>query len=278
MLSNAKFNKYFKITFIYVFLIIGAIISIMPFFHLVMTSFKTYQESIAIPMLWFPKNPNIDAFKKLFSQIPFMVMFFNTVFVTFFVVVFQVIFSAMAGFSLVFLRLPARKTILMLFLVLLMVPAQVYILPQFILVQKLGFTNTLAAIILPLIPSAFGTFMFRQAYAIMPASLYEASVLDGANPFHIFLHVMLPLSKPTCLALGVLSALHAWNSLLWPLIVNSSQNKYTLAVGISMLVTDARVEYPIIMAGALLTLLPMVILFLLLKKYLFENTSYFGNK
>lgn len=263
---------------VYSFLIFGAIISILPFIILILTSFKTYQETISIPMTFFPKKISLKGYETLFNQIPFFIMFFNTVIVTAVVVVFQVLFSAMAGYSLVFLKLPFKKILLMLFISVLMVPGQVYILPQFLLIQKMGLTNTLVAVMLPLIPSAFGTFMFRQAYSIMPVSLYEASVLDGANAFKVFFHIILPLSKPTCLALAILAALNAWNNLLWPLIVNSSQNKYTLAVGISTLVTDALAEYPTIMAGSLLSLLPMVILFLILKKYIFETTSYFGNK
>lgn len=276
--NNCTAKKIFGESVIYVFLTIGAIVSIFPFFILILTSFKTYQESIAIPMVWIPKSINFDGFKNLFRQIPFFIMFYNTVIVTFIVVILQVLFSAMAGFSLVFLKLPFKKTLLILFIAVLMVPTQVYLLPQFLLIQKLGLSDTLTAIVLPLVPSAFGTFMFRQAYAVMPVSLYEAAVLDGAGSLRVFLHVILPLSKPTCLALAVLSALNAWNNLLWPLIVNSSQNKYTLAVGISTLVKDALTEYPVMMSGALLSLLPMLILFLILKKYIFENTSYFGNK
>lgn len=276
--SSIKQEKQLGNILIYIFLTIGAIISVFPFIILVLTCFKTYQESISVPMVFFPSSINLDNFKSLFKQIPFMVMFYNTVIVTVVVVIFQVLFSAMAGFSLVFLKLPFKRILLILFIAVLMVPGQVYILPQFLLIQKLGLSNTLLAIMLPLIPSAFGTFMFRQAYAIMPISLYEAAILDGANDFRVFLHVILPLSKPTCLSLAVLAGLNAWNNLLWPLIVNSSQDKYTLSVGVSTLVTNALVEYPIIMCGSLLALLPMVIAFLFLKKYIFESTSYFGNK
>lgn len=263
---------------IYIFLTIGAIISIFPFIILLLTCFKTYQESISVPMVFFPKSINFNNFRSLFETIPFMIMFYNTVIVTIVVVIFQVLFSAMAGYSLVFLKLPLRRILLIVFIAVLMVPSQVYVLPQFLLIQKMGLTNTLLAIMLPLIPSAFGTFMFRQAYAIMPMSLYEAAVLDGANDFRVFWHVILPLSKPTCLSLAVLAGLNAWNNLLWPLIVNSSQDKYTLSVGVSTLVTNSLVEYPVIMCGSLLALLPMVIAFLFLKKYIFESTSYFGNK
>ena len=265
---------------IHMILLIGVILCLLPFFYLLTTTFKSYQEAIQIPPVWFPSKLRLDGMKELFSRIPIGVMFFNSVITTLIVIVGQVFFSALAGFSLAMIDFPYRKLILTICLAILMVPAQIYLIPQFLLIQKIGLTNTLTAIVLPNVVSAFGTFLFQQSFLGLPRSLYEASVLDGCNPFQIFLYVMFPLVKPTIAAFGVLAALYNWNSLLWPLIVNTSQSKYPLSVGISSLLGDASIgmDYPLLMSSALIALLPMVILFLMLRKYILDNNSYLGDK
>ncbi|MGL4677525.1 MAG: carbohydrate ABC transporter permease [Brevinema sp.] len=268
------------VVFIHMILWIGVVCCLLPFFYMVTTAFKSYQEAIQIPPVWFPSLWRLDGMKELFAKIPIGIMFWNSTITTIVVVFGQVFFSALAGFSLAMIQFPYRKLVLTVCLAILMVPSQTYLIPQFLLIQKMGLTNTLTAIVLPNVVSAFGTFLFQQAFLALPKSLYEASLLDSCNPFQIFLYVMFPLVKPTVAAFGVLAALYNWNSLLWPLIVNTSQYKYPLAVGISSILGDSSVglSYPLLMSSALIALVPMVIIFLVLKKYILDNNSYLGDK
>ncbi len=263
---------------LHAFLFVGVLVSILPFFFLITTAFKTYEESTAVPFMWFAQNPTLEAFKEVFQTLPFARMFFNSVTTTLAIAVFQVLFSAMAGFALALLAIPKKQVILLICLAILMIPPQVYLIPQFLLIQKMGLVNTLAAIVLPNAVSAFGIFLFRQAFLTLPYSLYEAATLDGCNPIRIFWSIMLPLVKPTMGSFGVLAALFGWNSLLWPLIVNSNPEKSTLAVGMATLIGDRVVRYPMLMAAASIVLIPMLIVFVILKKYILNNNAYLGNK
>lgn len=263
---------------LHIILGIGVLGAVLPFYHLVMTSFKTYVESITVPIRWVPESFSLEAYKTVFNRIPLAAMLKNSVITTIIIAVCQIIFSAMAGFVLAIMDYPKKGLILMVCLAILMVPGQIYIIPQFLLIQRMGLVNTLTAIVLPNAVSALGIFLFRQAFMGIPRSLYEAAVLDGYNPFLIFWKIMLPLVRPTIASFGVLAALYSWNSLFWPLVVNSKETKQTLAVGLATLLGDGVIEIPVIMAGAVVALLPMIILFLLFNKQLLENNSYMGDK
>ena len=263
---------------LHIFLILGALVCIMPFFFLFTTAFKTFDESIRIPLQWFPANPSFDAFQGVFTKLPFASMFFNSVITTMAITAFQIVLSAMAGFALALLDIPRKNLILFVILAILMIPPQAYLIPQFLIIVNVRLLNTLAAIILPNAFSAFGIFLFRQAFLSLPYSLYEAAVLDGCNPMRIFWSVMFPLVKPTIGAFGVLAALFGWNNLLWPLIVNSAPNKSTLAVGMLSLIGERFIDYPKLMAGASIVLVPMIVVFIAMRRYLLSGTAYLGNK
>ena len=205
-------------------------------------------------------------------------MLSNSIITTIFVASGQVVFSAMGGFTLAVLDIPKKNIILMVCLAILMVPGQIYYIPQFLMIQNLKLANTLTAIVLPNIFSALGVFLFRQAFLSLPNSLYEAAVLDGCNPVMAFWHIMFPLVRPTIATFGVLVALFNWNSLMWPLIVNSNQDKYTLAVGLATLLGDGNVKYHVLMSGAVVAVVPMIIIFFLFRKQILENNSYLGTK
>lgn len=276
--NSSKKLPLYQLILLHSLLITGVILSVLPFFHLFMTAFKTYPETIQVPLVWIPKSLNLEGFKSVFEKLPFAVMLSNSLITTLFITLGQVLFSAMAGFALATLNIPKKNIILLICLAILMVPSQIYLIPQFLLIQKLHLANTLTAIVLPNMFSALGIFLFRQAFLSLPKSLYEAAVLDGCNPIMVFWCIMLPLVKPTVATFGVLASLYSWNSLLWPLIVNSSQSKYTLAVGLATLLGDARTEYPVLMAGATVAIAPMIILFLIFRKQILENNSYLGTK
>ena len=159
-----------------------------------------------------------------------------------------------------------------------MVPGQIFILPQYMIVSKLGWLNSIKALAVPGIVSTFGTFLLRQFFMGLPRDLEEAAVLDGASIWKIFWKVMLPLTKPGLVSVGIFTALFAWKDLMWPLIVNMSIDKMTLSAGLVNLMGQYSVDYPQLMAGSLIAIVPMIILFLLFQKQFVEGIATSGSK
>ncbi len=263
---------------VHTILIVGAVAMIFPFVWQTLTAFKTFQQSVAVPPVIFPQPWVWTNFSEVFASMPFGQMFANSVLLTIGRTVGQVVLCTMAGYG--FARLPfrGRNLVFVLFLSVLMVPSQLYLLPQYEIIQSLGWLNTLQALIVPGIFSAFGTFLMRQFFMSMPAELEEAARIDGANPWQTFWMVMLPLAKPGIIALVVFTVLWSWNDLLWPLVVTTDPEKMPLSVGLSQLVGLHNTDYPVLMAGALLATLPMLVTFMFLQKQFIQGIAFSGSK
>ena len=190
----------------------------------------------------------------------------------------SVFFSALAAFAFARLEFPGKKVLFTMVLLQMMVPGQIFILPQYMIVSKLGWLNSIKALAVPGIVSTFGTFLLRQFFMGLPRDLEEAAVLDGASIWKIFWKVMLPLTKPGLVSVGIFTALFAWKDLMWPLIVNMSIDKMTLSAGLVSLMGQYFVDYPQLMAGSLIAIVPMIILFLLFQKQFVEGIATSGSK
>ena len=164
------------------------------------------------------------------------------------------------------------------FLSVLMAPSQLFLIPQYQIMQSLGWLNTLQALIVPGMFSAFGTFLLRQFFLSLPRDIEEAARIDGANPLQIFWHVMLPLARPGLLALGLLTVLWSWNDLLWPLVVNTDPEAMTLSVGLASLQGEHLTDYPVLMAGSLMATLPVIALFVVLQRHLIQGIAFTGSR
>ena len=163
-------------------------------------------------------------------------------------------------------------------LIQMMVPVQLFIIPQYLLVQKLGLLNSIPALILPGIVTAFGTFLLRQFFMGLPDEVEEAAVIDGANRWQIFIKVMLPLAKPGMISLSIFTALFAWKDLMWPLIVNADIEKMPLSAGLASLVGQFATNYPVLMAGSVLAIIPMIIVFVIFQKQFVGGIALSGGK
>ena len=263
---------------VHVVLIVGAVAMIFPFVWQTLTAFKTLTQSVAVPPVILPQPWVWTNFPEVFASMPFAQMFANSVLLTIGRTVGQVALCTMAGYG--FARIPfrGRNVVFVLFLSVLMVPTQLYLLPQYEIIQSLGWLNTLQALVVPGIFSAFGTFLMRQFFMSMPAELEEAARIDGANPWQTFWRVMLPLAKPGIIALVVFTVLWSWNDLLWPLVVTTDPEKMPLSVGLSQLVGLHTTDYPVLMAGALLATLPMLVTFMFLQKQFIQGIAFSGSK
>ncbi|SFR67999.1 carbohydrate ABC transporter membrane protein 2, CUT1 family [Agromyces sp. CF514] len=263
---------------VHLLLAAGAIVMVFPFVWQTLTAFKTFQDSVQVPPVVIPDPWVFTNFAEVFDSMPFGQMFLNSVLLTAGRTIGQVVLCTMAGYA--FARIPfrGRNALFVVFLSVLMVPSQLYLLPQYEIIQTLGWINTLQALIVPGLFSAFGTFLMRQFFMSMPSELEEAARIDGANPWQTFWRIMVPLAKPGIIALTVFTVLWSWNDLLWPLVVTTDPAKMPLSVGLSQLVGLHGTDYPVLMAGALLATLPMLVTFMILQKQFIQGIAFSGSK
>lgn len=263
---------------IYVFFAIGSIIMIFPFVWMFLTSFKTVAESMQIPPDILPKSWSLDAFKDALNSLPFAALYKNTLLLIFWRVVCAVVFSSMAGYAFAKLHFKGKNLLFGIVVVQMMLPSQIFIIPQYQMLAKVGLTNTVFALVFPGLVSAFGTFFLKQAYMGIPDEISEAAYLDGCNQWQTFTKVMVPLTTSSMSALAIFTAVFAYGDLMWPLIANTDLNMMTLSSGLATLRGQFSTNFPVLMAGSLLAMIPMIILYLIFQKQLIEGVAMTGGK
>lgn len=262
----------------YTLLIVGALVMVFPFIWEILTSFKSLSDAAAVPPEILPTPPTNRAYDKVLNTIPFWELLGNSTLLTVIRTLGQVVLCTMAGYGFARYDFPGKNILFVGFLAVLMVPGQLFILPQYEIIQNLGMLNTISGIALPGLFSVFGTFLLRQFFQSLPRDMEEAATLDGANDWQVFWHIMVPLARPGIIALTVLTSLWSWNDFLWPLIVSSNADSMPLSVGLSLL-TDPRLkDDPLLMAGALLASLPMILVFLFLQRQFIKGIAFTGVK
>lgn len=278
MKQNLSSQQNLSKALVYAALIAGSITMIFPFAWMLLTSFKTQAESMAIPPQIFPAQWNFDNFIKALQSLPFWNLYINTFLLIFFRVICAVVFSSMAGYAFAKLEFPCKNLLFGLVLMQMMLPSQIFIIPQYQMLAKMGLTNTIFALVFPGLVSAFGTFFLRQAYMGIPNEIAEAAYLDGCTKWQTFTKVLLPLTKSSLAALAIFTAVFAYADLMWPLICNTDLNMMTLSAGLSTLNGQYTTNFPVLMAGSLLAMVPMVILYLLFQKQFIEGIAMTGGK
>ena len=262
----------------YTALIIGALIMIFPFVWMILTSLKTVPESMEVPPTIFPKEMVTGNFADAMKSLPFLKLYLNTGLMIFFRVICAVAFSSMAGYAFAMLEFRGKKLLFGIVLVQMSLPSQIFIIPQYQMVAKLGLANSIFALVFPGIVSAFGVFFLRQTYMGIPKEIGEAAYLDGCNQWQTFYKVMFPLTGTSVAALTIFTAVFAYSDLMWPLVVNSDLNMMTLSSGLATLRGQFTTNFPVLMAGSLLAMLPMVILYLIFQKQFIEGIASTGGK
>ena len=278
MKQNLSSQQNLSKALVYAALIAGSITMIFPFAWMLLTSFKTQAESMAIPPQIFPAQWNFDNFIKALQSLPFWNLYINTFLLIFFRVICAVVFSSMAGYAFAKLEFPCKNLLFGLVLMQMMLPSQIFIISQYQMLAKMGLTNTIFALVFPGLVSAFGTFFLRQAYMGIPNEIAEAAYLDGCTKWQTFTKVLLPLTKSSIAALAIFTAVFAYADLMWPLICNTDLNMMTLSAGLSTLNGQYTTNFPVLMAGSLLAMIPMVILYLLFQKQFIEGIAMTGGK
>ena len=276
--KSLKSSKRLARAITYIVLILGSILMIFPFVWMVLTCFKTQAESMAIPPQILPSHWNLDNFVTALESLPFVNLYINTALLIVLRVICAVIFSSMAGYAFAKLEFPFKKALFAIILIQMMLPSQIFITPQYLMLAKLGLTNSIFALVFPGLVSAFGTFFLRQAYLAIPDDIAEAAYLDGCNKWQAFYKVMLPLTGSSMAALAIFTAVFAYSDLMWPLICNTDLNMMTLSAGLSTLNGQYTTNFPVLMAGSLLAMIPMVILYLIFQRNFIEGIAMTGGK
>lgn len=252
---------------IYTVLVVAAFISLLPFGYVVSTSFKSTMALFAYPPDWLPDQPTLDNYRNLLNRYPFWRWLLNSFIVASSVTVVKLVFDSMAGYAFAKMRFPGRDALFLVVLISLMVPFASLLIPTFIIVRELGLLNTYWGLILPGLASPIGVFMMRQFIESLPSDLENAARLDGCSEFQIYRKVILPLIKPGLVVLGVFTFMVQWTSYLWPLVVVTKPEMATLTVGARSLTSTFTQDWGLNSAAAILSMLPMIIVFIFLQRY-----------
>lgn len=267
-----------KTWLIHAVLIMGSFLMVMPFLWMFLTSGKTLAESTQIPPKIFPDSFQVDNYRTVWNVLPFLSFYINTGIMIAVRVLTSTLFSAMAAFAVAKLDFPGKNFFFGIVLTQMMIPAQIFLTPQYLLVQRLGLLNTVAALVIPGIVSAFGTFLLRQFFMKLPDELMEAATIDGASIWQVFYRIYLPLARSGLIALGIFTSLFAFKDLMWPLIVNISLDKMTLSAGLASLQGQYVSNYPQLMAGSVIAIVPMIVLYVLFQRQFIEGIATTGGK
>ena len=277
-MESMKASKNVSTIVTYTALVLGSVTMIFPFLWMLLTSFKTQSEAMAIPPKILPSGWELTNFFTALQSLPFTNLYLNTGLMILFRVICAVVFSSMAGYAFAKLNFPGKNLLFGLVLMQMMLPSQIFIIPQYRMLAKMGATNSIFALVFPGLVSAFGTFFLRQAYMGIPNEIAEAAYLDGCNKWQTFVKVMFPLTGSSMAALAIFTAVFAYADLMWPLICNTDLNMMTLSAGLSTLNGQYTTNFPVLMAGSLLAMIPMLILYLLFQKQFIEGIAMTGGK
>ena len=268
MNSSLERSRKIRTAGTYAFFIIGSVIMIFPFVWMFLTSFKTVEESMIIPPTILPAAWQTKNYTDATASLPFLALYKNTFLMIFWRVVCAVAFSSMAGYAFAKLNFKGKNILFSVILLQMMLPSQIFITPQYQMLAKLGLTNSIFGLVFPGLVSAFGTFFLRQAYMGIPDEISEAAYLDGCNQWQ----------GSSMAALAVFTAVFAYGDLMWPLIVNTDLNMMTLSSGLATLRGQFSTNFPVMMAGSLLAMIPMVVLYLFFQKQFIEGVAMTGGK
>jgi multiple sugar transport system permease protein len=247
-------------------LVVGALLTLTPLLWMVSASFMTTNEANSFPPRLLPHAPTLQNYRDLFTRLDLARFFLNSTLVAVSATLLSLLCNGMAGYAFAKLRFRGRERVFRILLGALVIPAQVGMMPLFLLLKSMGLVNTIAGVVVPFMAGVFGIFMIRQYALSIPDDLLDAARVDGAGEYRIFWSVVLPVIRPILVTLAVFTFLSAWNDFMWPLIVLSDDAKYTLPVALASLSGEHVQDTGLMMAGSVLTVLPVVILFLALQR------------
>lgn len=260
------------------FLILGALFTLFPFVWMVLSSFKTFKETMQVPQTILPDAPTLDNYTRVMEKLPIGQLMWNTVIVTVVTTLVTLVIASMGAYAFSRIDFKGKKLLWPLLMAVTMVPGQIFMIPNYTIIAKMGLTDSLAALIIPDVFNVFGVLMLVQFINAIPRSLDEAARIDGANHFTIYRRIILPNIKTPMMSLGIMVALSTWKDVMWPIVINSSISKMTIGAGLTQLQGAYFTENNLMMAAAVLSSLPMIVLFLALQRQFMDSMSRSGVK
>lgn len=246
----------------------------LPLFWILMTSFKAKGDIYTDPVNWLPPVWETENYSDATTRVPFWTYLRNSVVITAVLSIIKIVLGVISAYALAILRFPGRHLVFLLVISSLMVPSEITVISNYALVNSLGWRNTFVGIIVPLAGVAFGTFLMRNHFLSLPYELVEAARMDGAGPIRLLTKVLLPVSWPTLTAFSVITMVNEWNTYLWPFLMADTEDVAPLQVGLTMLQNnDGVTNWGPVMAATILTIIPMVIIFLALQKYMIQGLT-----
>lgn len=262
----------------YIILATVSVVMIFPFVWMVFTAFKGNQEVYIYPPSLFPQEWHWDNFEHVLTTVPFVQFYFNSVFVTTIITVSQVVTSALAAYAFARFEFFGRNFLFVVYLATLVIPDQVTMLPLFLLISRLGWIDTYQALTVPFLANAFAVFFLRQFFASLPRELEDAARVDGAGRVRILVQIVMPLARPALATITLFIFLAHWDSYLWPLIVTNTTAMRTLPIGLRFFVEESGAQLNYTMAGALMAVIPIILLFFMVQKRFIEGIAMTGTK
>lgn len=255
-----------------------ALIILVPFTWMVSTALMTTSQTLDIPPRLFPAPATLAGGREVFNQLPFLTLLLNTVLASAGRVLGTVVIATLAAYALAIIKVRGARPILVTILTLIMVPGDIFVVPNYAIIASLHLTNSVIALILPNIFDAFAVFLVYQFFRGIPRELVEAARMDGATHLRILVTIVLPIARSGLITVGLLTLLAEWKELLWPIVVNNSIDKLTLGPGLAMLQGQFTTNYNVLMSAGVLAALPMVIIFLILQKQFIASVAHSGLK
>jgi ABC-type glycerol-3-phosphate transport system permease component len=257
----------------YTVLVAATVVVFIPFLWLISSSFKTSDEIFSSHQSFLPASPTLDNYVRLFQDVPFLQFMVNSVFVTTSATLLTLLLCGLGGYGFAKFVFKGKDQFFMVLLGTMMIPFQVLLVPLFGFLFKIGWVDSFAGVIVPFIASAFGVFLMRQYMLSVPDDIIEAARIDGCGELRIFFQIVLPVVKPGLGALTIYIFMQSWNNFIWPLIVLRDEMKYTLPVGLANLLGIYQQEYGMVMAGSLISVVPVIILFIVMQKEFVEGLT-----
>lgn len=279
-MKNKKYLESKSTEIMYAILIIMAFIMLVPFAWMILTAVKTNQEAISVdPFYIFPQITwHWENFVTVWKSYNFLILYKNTLLMIFFRILWACLTATLAGYAFARLRFPGKNFLFALVLIQMMIPSQIFIIPQYLMVSKLGWLNTTSGLVFPGMVSAFGTYLLKTAFEGLPRDLEEAANMDGCNVGQRFLFVMMPLTKSAMVSLGIFTALFAFKDLMWPMIVCTTSTTTTLSAGLAKMQGQYGTEYPTMMAAAVIAVIPMIVIYMIFQKQFVKGIATSGLK
>ena len=258
----------------YVAMVLVLLVVALPLYWVIVTSLKPADQVYTSPPTWLADPVTTSAYDRVVTTLPFLQYFRNSLIITGVLAAVKITLGVLSAYAFVYLRFPGRSALFMLVLAALMVPNQITVISNYALVAQLGWTNTFQGIIVPLAGVAFGTFLMRNHFLTLPFEIIEAARMDGCGHLKLLWRVILPMSWPTLVAFAIITVVNEWNEYLWPFIIASDERVAPLQVGLSRLIsTDAYVDWPMVMGATILTITPILVVFLLLQRYMIKGLT-----